>query len=734
MLAQSNPVPLVNNPLAPVSIAPGSKTFTLTVNGTGFAPTAVVNWNGSPRPTGVISSSQMQATITSSDVAKASTAWVTVTNPTPGGGTSNVVFFPITREYSNLATSGSQAFNCAVVGVADFNNDGKLDVACAGSEIAVSLGNGNGTFQSPVSSPYYVGSQIVAADFNGDGKVDIAGIGLPYSVVLLGNGDGTFTQSWSARTVGGNDYIAAADFNGDGKLDLYITGWDLGQQWFQIYLGNGDGTFSLAQQYSISYFAGSPAIGDFNSDGKLDLAIPEDSSTGGVDIWLGNGDGSFSELGSVLTGSRYAITADMNHDGKLDLLTDSGCILLGNGNGTFGQPLCVQYGGIFAGVGDFNGDGIVDAAQTYILGLTPFIDFLVGAGDGTFPASFTFSDGFGGAGGSVGDFNNDGKLDVITSSGFLLIQSTVSLTPDSISFGDQNVGTSSQPQTAVLTNIASAALTIRKIFITGSDPNDFSQSDNCGSSLAAGASCTITITFRPKTAAVLSATLEVNYVGAGSPEIVTLSGIGIAAATVSLTPSSLTYPTQLVGTTSPPQVATLTNTGGQTVTISNISVTGPFLETNNCPSSLGVGGSCQISVTFEPTGPGDVSGRLSVSDNAAGSPQSVQLSGTGTVITLSPIGVNFGNQPVDTTSAPANIMVTNSGTTRVAISQVTFTGADPGDFAETNNCGNGLAGGSSCTIRVTFTPTTTGQRSANLSVTDNGGGSPQTVPLVGTGT
>jgi len=104
--AQSNPVPFINQALVPASIQPGSPTFTLTVNGTGFAPTAVVNWNGSSRLTAAISRSKLKATINSSDVAKASTASITVTNPAPGSGNSNVVFFPIRKPLAEVAMAG----------------------------------------------------------------------------------------------------------------------------------------------------------------------------------------------------------------------------------------------------------------------------------------------------------------------------------------------------------------------------------------------------------------------------------------------------------------------------------------------------------------------------------------------------------------------------------------------------------------------------------------------------
>jgi hypothetical protein len=189
-----------------------------------------------------------------------------------------------------------------------------------------------------------------------------------------------------------------------------------------------------------------------------------------------------------------------------------------------------------------------------------------------------------------------------------------------------------------------------------------------------------------------------------------------------------------VGTTSSPKTATLTNTGGQTVNISAISATVPFNQTNNCPFSLPVGGNCRIQVTFTPTAGGLVNGRLSVTDDARGSPQTTGLSGTGTVVELQPIGVNFGNQKVGTQSQPVAVTLTNVGTNALSISQIAFIGTDSGDFSQTNNCGSNVPAGGNCAIKLRFKPKAKGQRSANLAVSDNGGGSPQTIPVVGTGT
>jgi hypothetical protein len=147
-----------------------------------------------------------------------------------------------------------------------------------------------------------------------------------------------------------------------------------------------------------------------------------------------------------------------------------------------------------------------------------------------------------------------------------------------------------------------------------------------------------------------------------------------------------------------------------------------------------VGGSCQIHVTFRPTQIGQANGTLSVTDNAPDSPQKVALSGVGTILTFKPIGVNFGDQKVGTHSRPVPFTFSNQGTVALNISSIAFGGANPGDFSQTNNCPSSLAAGGHCTIQVTFTPTQTGARSAELQVFDDATPSPQQAGVGGTGT
>jgi hypothetical protein len=732
-LAQSNPVPLINQPLVPDSTKPGSGGFTLTINGTGFSASSVVSWNGSTRITQFISESQLTADIKASDVSPAGTASVNVINSPPGGGPSNVVLFPIRDPGPSVGLFQVVSFPTGPVNaVGDFNNDGHADVAIGltnqsgGGTINVYPGKGDGTFGSPIVSDTVVGvSRMLVADFNGDGKLDLAVLFRGTTTIFLGRGDGTFFQQQVFRSP--SSAMAAGDFNRDGNLDLVVTD----ERSVSVYLGKGDGTFTLSQTLNDS--SGGPAVGDFNGDGYLDLAV---TGGGNVNIYLGNGDGTFQSGGgySQLYPGTALAAVDVNEDGKLDLVSSGFSVLLGNGDGTFttagGFNLADQYSSCGVIIGDFNGDQKVDVLVGNTESSGTF-QLLLGNNNGTFQSPLVFPVGpYTYV--SVGDFNSDGGLDVVAD--YLYLQIPVSLSPTSVAFGNQTVGTRSKPQAVTLTNNGGSALSITAIKITGNNSNDFAQTNNCGTSLPAGASCKIKVTFKPKQQGQASASLTVAYRGLGSPQSVALSGTGTPAGTVSLKPPSLTFATQTIGTTSPPQTATLTNTGSVPVNISNIKASLPFSENNNCPSSLPVGDNCQIKVEFSPIAKGPALGTLSVADDAKGNPQTVSLSGTGTVVQLSPSGINFGDQKVGTKSAAVPVRLTNVGTTKLDISQIAITGADAGDFAEANNCGTSVPPGGSCTIKVTFKPTAKGQRSASLAVSDDGGGSPQMVALSGTGT
>jgi probable HAF family extracellular repeat protein len=309
------------------------------------------------------------------------------------------------------------------------------------------------------------------------------------------------------------------------------------------------------------------------------------------------------------------------------------------------------------------------------------------------------------------------------------------LPPTGETFSTQPIGTTSAAKIVTLKNTGTTSLTITAIAIAGINAGDFAQTHTCGSSLAAGASCSISVTFKPTASGTRTAALSVTDNAAGSPQKVGLTGIGTTA---KLSLTSLSFGTVVLGTSSPAKTVTLTNVGTITFTISGIAITGTdagdFAQTHTCGSSLAAGASCTVSVTFKPTQIGNRTGTLSVTDNAPGSPQTVSLSGTGTDVELSPTHLSFGCFQIIVLGCVCvrseTATLTNVGRTTLKISGVAIS---VGAFSQTNSCGASVVAGGSCSINVRWTPSTgTGLFDSGLvSISDNGGASPQTLGLVG---
>ena len=203
---------------------------------------------------------------------------------------------------------------------------------------------------------------------------------------------------------------------------------------------------------------------------------------------------------------------------------------------------------------------------------------------------------------------------------------------------------------------------------------------------------------------------------------------------VSFSPTApIVFARQLEGTSSAPQTVTLTNTGTQALKISSMEVQGQFGVSSDCGSSVAPGARCTINATFTPLSIGSKVGTILIRDSASTQPQVIELAGTGTVVKFSPVSLTFSAQAVGTTSSPQDVRLTNEGETTLTISKVSLGGEDPGDFSETNTCAGEVAAGASCMVKVRFRPNQKGTRHASLAVTDNGGGSPQTVALSGIG-
>jgi hypothetical protein len=330
------------------------------------------------------------------------------------------------------ATAG-QGGGTAFAVVADINGDGKMDVVqIAGPGLVAQLGNGDGTFQAPVT--LYTGSvyKFAIGDVNGDKRPDIVVSLISGKVgtigVLLNNGDGTFASPVIYSLDGYlSTNVLLGDFNGDGKLDIAVTTAD--NNLMHVRLNRGNGAFlpeiTTAEPQLVDN-SGSLVLGDFNGDGKLDAAmLSAASGSGQLTVQFGKGDGTFQTATNygVTTYPYFAIqTADFNADGKLDLVASAGesgstvSLFLNKGDGTFLTPsvLTVAPSAQALVVGDFNGDGKQDIAVDSTTGLEQ-VSILNGNGDGTFqpmknltvctnnPYSFLF----------VGNFNGDNKPDLL---------------------------------------------------------------------------------------------------------------------------------------------------------------------------------------------------------------------------------------------------------------------------------------------------------------------------------
>jgi hypothetical protein len=544
-------------------------------------------------------------------------------------------------------------------------------------------------FETRGSVPAPFGFSAAVGDFNRDGKLDFA-VADNYVQVFLGNGDGTFQPPVNYLVGTTPNSVAAADLNRDGKLDLVVAD----QLGLSVLMGNGDGTFQLPMTLPTTCVPVFVSTGDFNGDHKLDLIVTYSSGDCPyISIFLGNGDGTFQQS-PINTPPSYGTGAiafgDFNRDGKLDLAVAEQFgtisqveILLGNGDGTFTLGAAYKVGGSpdSVAVADFRGNGILDLAVASLAGGT---EELLGNGDGTFKVAST-SLTYGAIWVVAADLNGDGKPDLAVA----------------------QFGNPAPPGVAVILGDGDGTFQPPVYYPAGSEPSFVTAGDFNGDH---------------KTDLIVS-----DY---RHNEVITLLNTGV----VSFSPiTPVNFPFQLVGATSPPQTVTLTNRGKTALTISSMTPKGEFGMRSTCGRRVTPGANCAITITFSPNTLGEKWGTVSVVDSASTKPEVIELAGTGTVANISPLTLSFAQQSVGTKSAPQNVTLTNSGTTPLSVTRIDVDGANYPDFSETNNCPTSLNLNASCIIAVTFDPKKKGPRIARLYINDNGGGSPQTVPLTGTG-
>ncbi len=307
-------------------------------------------------------------------------------------------------------------------------------------------------------------------------------------------------------------------------------------------------------------------------------------------------------------------------------------------------------------------------------------------------------------------------------------RAALAITPLSVSFARQVIGTLRTQQVRV-TNSGNVAVSITSVSSSG----DFSLQSGCFGQLPAGSSCTITVRFIPTVAGARNAVLTIEHGAPGSPAVIPLSGTGIEAGeAVSLSQSRVDFGTVRLGSTSTAATIHYANIGATAASITGIVSSEGFPVSHDCGASLAASSSCSIRVSFAPAVTGPQGGMLVVTDNAGGSPRTVQLSGTGSSpqLAVSANQVDFGGQLLGASGAAKPVTVTNSGNAELAISSI----AASGDFSHTNDCGTLLPAGATCTVQVRFTPGSVGPRSGSLTIASDAPGSPRSIPLTGSGT
>jgi hypothetical protein len=291
-----------------------------------------------------------------------------------------------------------------------------------------------------------------------------------------------------------------------------------------------------------------------------------------------------------------------------------------------------------------------------------------------------------------------------------------------LSFGNQLVGSTSAPSGFTFSNTRTSPIHIASIATTG----NFAQTNNCPVNLPVGKKCVISMTFNPDTTGPFSGQLTITDNDPSSPQSVSLTGTG---SMITFSPPSLTFGTTGIGLTSAPKSVSVTNHGSNAVTITGIQMVGDYLQTNTCGTSLDAGATCTVSVTSAPSISGETFGSMFINYSDPGSQSQVLMIGYGAQAGITPVRLSFAAQAIGTTSPPKLIRVKNLGSTTLTFASVVANG----DFAQTNNCGTGIAPGTTCTVNVTFTPSIAGQRTGQVTITDSDIRDPQVILLSGTG-
>lgn len=341
------------------------------------------------------------------------------------------------------------------------------------------------------------------------------------------------------------------------------------------------------------------------------------------------------------------------------------------------------------------------------------------------------------------------KVITLSGTGQSAPQAQLGVSPGSVTFAQTTVGQQSASQDVTVSNSGNAAMTISAITLGGTNSGDFVKGGTCStsSSVAAGSSCTVAVTFVPTASGTRTGTLSLTTNAANNSGTATVSLSGTAAATpvpvVALSSTTVTMPQTQQGTTSAAQTVTLRNTGTGALTLSSVaSSIAQFGVTHDCGASLAAGSSCTLSITFSPSAVQSYSGTINLVSNASTSPDHISVAGQGSltqvpVVSVSPSSLTLASTKQGLTSAAQTTTVTNNGPGSLNITGLTTTGTHASDFsvdAGSSTCTTAtvLTSGSSCVVGVKFSPSASGTRQATLHVTHDGTGAAD-VALSGTG-
>ena len=674
--------------------------------------------------------------------------------------------------------------NSGAEAVGDINHDGKPDLVVASNNssdgIYVLIGNGDGTFQSPV---FYVqgsnsGAMAVAIGQlkkSDDGDV-VMGTGNG-AYVYMNNGNGTFKTPPVLYGPSWINSVVITDINGDGKNDLVVSSLSSSAVWTM--LGNGKGGFTTAGSFATDGYPNNVVVADFNGDKKLDFATSNNTGQW-VTVGLGNGDGTFrssQSYGYTWSGLVSGIaTADMNNDGNLDIIEAGGgtgvgiTVLLGSSHGVFGSPIstavgCGQAnrGGVNAiALGDVTGDGKVDVVATVANagGGCPNneVAVLPGSGKGKFKKPVYYSTGTTQQSyvGGLADFTGDGKLDIVLSNGdgslsILLnkgkgvygaanvIVGASGTESGNVIIGDFNhdgkldIAVTNYSGTAINVLLGNGDGTFQAPIVTPSPINPVG--------LAAG-------DFNGDGKLDLALT---SWDTGGAFTIFTGNGNGsfTVGNTYDFGSWEACYPSgganpYWIGAADLNQDGKLdlamavqynycnTEYSGENTWGAAVVYTGNGDGTFNLDLGPWVGGVNNSGIAlgdFNSDGMMD----MAVAGNAGWTSQDwVTIMQNNTQpVSVSPLAMTFAAEALGGTSKAQTVLVTNDEKSTLAISKVALAGTDPGDFILKNGCGSSLLSGANCTLTVTFKPTASGTRTATVSITDGAG--TQTVSLTGTG-